>query len=276
VSIRLGGLDWLARYADLVRDADAQSGPRTGDRWRERAARFDRMSRRAGAGDAEIDALLRLVEPGDVVIDVGAGAGRHAVPLASRGAQVIAVEPSDAMRERLAARIADEQIGNLHIRGDAWPIAPPPAADVAYSAHVVYGVAEIGPFLEAMTAAARRRCALLLKLRAPSEAFDELFQVVHGVRRRARPAALEAFAALHQLGHQASLDVLEDSARALVFRDEEDDLREVALRLGLGSGEAGRARAREALARTCPRGDDGWIVGDAGPSAMVTWVGRGG
>lgn len=51
------------------------------------------------------DALARTVPPG--VLDVGAGAGRVAIPLAEQGHEVVCVEPSSGMRAALLARLAD-------------------------------------------------------------------------------------------------------------------------------------------------------------------------
>lgn len=51
------------------------------------------------------DTLARTLPPG--VLDVGAGSGRVAVPLAERGHEVVCVEPSSGMRAALLARLAD-------------------------------------------------------------------------------------------------------------------------------------------------------------------------
>jgi SAM-dependent methyltransferase len=44
--------------------------------------------------------------PGEVVLDVGAGTGRIALPLAERDVRVVCVEPSPAMREQLRTKLA--------------------------------------------------------------------------------------------------------------------------------------------------------------------------
>ena len=52
-------------------------------------------------GEEALDALLALAEPGDRWLDIGAGAGRYALPLALASREVIAVEPSASMRNAL-------------------------------------------------------------------------------------------------------------------------------------------------------------------------------
>ena len=49
-------------------------------------------------------------------LDVGAGSGALAIPAARAGAQVVATDISPAMIERLAWRVRDERLGNLHAR----------------------------------------------------------------------------------------------------------------------------------------------------------------
>lgn len=55
---------------------------------------------------AEIASLVRDLAPGSRVLDIGAGTGAVAVPLARMGFQVTALEPDAEMRSRLLARVA--------------------------------------------------------------------------------------------------------------------------------------------------------------------------
>src|SRR5262245_56756414 len=48
-----------------------------------------------------LDVLRSLVEVGETWLDIGAGGGRYALPLALMARKVIAVEPSDGMRSVL-------------------------------------------------------------------------------------------------------------------------------------------------------------------------------
>lgn len=270
MQVRAGDIDWVARYAQMVHAAEVRAAPRPADRWEGRAERFDKKSREElGA----LEGLATLVRPDDVVLDIGAGTGRHAFPLARRCARVVALEPSPSMREKLIARLAEERVANLEVRANNWPDVTVPIADVVFAAHVVYGVAEIAPFVATMTTHARRACALLLKLRAPADALAHVYEAVWGVSRPRRPAALEALAVLHQLGLAAELTLVEGSGRSMIFADTEEDLRELAHRVGVTPDRDGLHRVREALARVAERTGEGWLAGETGPTVCLCWEG---
>ncbi len=55
-----------------------------------------------------VDLLSSLAPPGGAVLDVGAGTGRFALPLARRGHWVRCVEPDPAMRTALVAKLCQE------------------------------------------------------------------------------------------------------------------------------------------------------------------------
>lgn len=59
------------------------------------------------AGAAELDALDLGLPQGALAIDLGAGFGMHAIPLARRGARVVAIDSSAALLEQLKKLAAD-------------------------------------------------------------------------------------------------------------------------------------------------------------------------
>lgn len=65
-----------------------------------------------------IDAVL---EPDQSVLEVGAGTGNYAIPVAARCSRVLAVESSEAMRERLLERLVREGVGNVETSTGCLP-----------------------------------------------------------------------------------------------------------------------------------------------------------
>ncbi len=144
------------------------------------------------ADDLTTERLTALVRPDDVVLDIGAGGGRYALPLARVVRQVIALDPSEGMHAVLAHGVAERGLANVHPIVARWPMADAaPTADVALIAHVGYDVEAIGPFLDAMEAAATRLCVAVLLDRPPPFAFDDLWPAVHGEPRASLPALPE-------------------------------------------------------------------------------------
>jgi cyclopropane fatty-acyl-phospholipid synthase-like methyltransferase len=56
----------------------------------------------------EIDFILSIMDlkPGDNILDIGCGAGRHSIELARRGFNVLGIDPSEAMVESAKERAA--------------------------------------------------------------------------------------------------------------------------------------------------------------------------
>ena len=60
--------------------------------------------------DPVLNALLGHVQPSDVWLDVGAGAGRFALPIARRAREVIALDPSPGMLAALRELAVEHQV----------------------------------------------------------------------------------------------------------------------------------------------------------------------
>jgi molybdenum cofactor cytidylyltransferase len=232
-----------------------------------------------------LDTLLRLVERGETWIDIGAGAGRYALPialaLAPSGGRVIALDASSGMLDALLELQAEHGIADIEVVETRWP--PPDgelgrfAADVALIAHVGYDIEAIGPFLDAMESVARRLCVAVLMERQPSSIADVCWPPVHGEVRVALPALPELVELLRARGREPTIDHLEREPRRFDTRDQlEGFLRR---QLWVEEGSAGDRRFRTAL--------DGLIVRDADgrvglrdqrplPIGIVTWRPRAG
>jgi SAM-dependent methyltransferase len=155
-----------------------------------------------------LEALRSLVRADDVVVDIGAGGGRYALPLALEVRQVVAIDPSEGMLRVLRDGMAEHSISNIKVVASRWPAEVEPG-DVALISHLGYDVEDIGPFLDAMESAARRLCvAVLLEQPPPTEA-DRLWPAIHGVERAALPALPQFLALLLARGRLFEVQLVE-------------------------------------------------------------------
>jgi SAM-dependent methyltransferase len=227
-----------------------------------------------------LDALISLASPDDRWLDIGAGAGRYALPLALRVKEVIAVEPSASMRNALRTGKEEHGIANLRIVAGAWPeilaeMGEPPIADVALIAHVGYDIGQIGPFLDAMERATARLCVAVLTDRSPASVADPFWPLVHGMERVPLPALPELSELLRARGRTTEIQRVERAPRTF---DSFDNLATF-LRRQLWITEDGdkEQRFREALSLMArERDDDGWTLATppVGLIGVLTWSPR--
>ena len=220
--------------------------------------------------DPVLRALLSLARPADTWLDIGAGAGRYALPLARSVAEVIALEPSPSMLDGLRAGITVHGVGNVRVVEGRWPDdAVGLAADVALIAHVGYDIEAIGPFLDAMERAAGRVCVAVLMERAPASVAESAWQAVHGEPRVALPALPEFLGVLLARGRLFEVTLLPPQPRRHPSRD---DARNV-LRRQLWVGTAGpKADALERVVAALRSDADGIVI-DPRPLriGIVSW-----
>src|SRR5579859_5284166 len=205
---RVAPIDYVQRWRQLVR-ARGDQGRRLdpqhdrADFWAGfRAERFRRMT--VEVQTAATDPFLDLVRPAitraTTILDVGAGAGRHALALAPMVARVTAVEPSPAMREQLAVGVGQLVVPNVMVVADGWPEAQVEPADIVICSHVVYFTEEIEPFLRRLTGVTRQRLYMVVRFEQRELAFLDLFEKVWGEPRCFEPTFVDLFGAACQLG----------------------------------------------------------------------------
>lgn len=166
-----------------------------------------------------LDLLRSLVRPGEAWLDIGAGGGRYALPLALLAREVVAVEPSEGMQSVLRQGMADHRLSNVRIVPARWPMAAAPTADVALIAHIGYDIEEIDSFLDAMEASARRLCVAVLVTPSPPQPAERFWPPIHGEARVPLPSLTEFLVLLLARGRLFDLRLYEREPLAHVERD---------------------------------------------------------
>lgn len=160
--------------------------------------------------DPSLDRLLALARPSDRWLDIGAGAGRFALPLALHVRSVVALDPSEGMLAALREQMDEHGIHNIELVHGRWPLETEPdggplEVDVALIAHLGYDVEEIGAFLDAMESAAGRLCVAVLSERVPAWLAEPFWPAIHGEERVALPALPEFLELLAARGRSYEL-----------------------------------------------------------------------
>jgi SAM-dependent methyltransferase len=194
-------VDWVERWKAVVADrATLASGHADSGYWDRRARSYARSTH------ARSDEFLQVVEPylgpRKTLIDVGAGTGRHATPLAERLEWVTAVEPSEGMRSHIPQR------ENMTVIASTWEDAEVAPADLVICSHVMYGVAEPVPFLEKLQKAARERVFVMMRETDLPHPAAELRKRLIGDSGPRLPRFSELFMLLLQIGVAADVDFI--------------------------------------------------------------------
>lgn len=233
--------------------------------------------------DPVLGELLKLTRPGDRWLDVGAGAGRFALPIAraleSSGGEVVALDASPSMLEALADMAEEHGIRNVRPVEARWPpedstsgaSAGPFSADAALIAHVAYDVAAIGPFLDALEAAARRLCVAVLMEHVPASAADPFWPAVHGEAREKLPALPEFVDLLRSRGRTPQVERVWSEARR--FESREAVAGFVRRQLWIDPDGPKELRFQAALDALALQEDGGWAIRGrpANDIGVVTW-----
>jgi methyltransferase family protein len=221
-----------------------------------------------------LDVLRSLVRPGETWLDIGAGGGRYALPLALHARTVIAIEPSESMRSVLREGMAEHGIANIDIAPTRWPMEAAPTADVALMAHIGYDIEEIGPFLDAMEAAARRLCVAVLVTPSPPHPAERFWPPIHGEARVSLPALTEFLVLLLARGRLFELRLSERDP--LTHADQDGPLRWLYQQLFIAPDtEKGRRLATLARQAVTIREGRWALAWDPVRLGIVTWRPRG-
>ena len=198
------------RWTEMVRAEHAQSDSMRkeeppADSWRALAQNFKADPRRTD--DVLVSHLRGMIASGQTILDVGAGGGKLALPLALDAQKVIAVEPSPSMCRVLREAAAEFDVQNVEVVEAGWLDAQVERADVAVCAHVLYVIQDIEAFVRKLEEHAGQVLVIMYQGPPQSQVYP-LWERVHGVPRLPLPSLPEFLEVLEQLGTKPKVDVV--------------------------------------------------------------------
>ena len=235
--------------------------------WYQRADAHSDFARRV------FDAVGPALDPCRDALDVGAGFGALALPLARRLEAVTALEPGPAMARALRRSAAEAGLANVTVIEAAWGETPVRPHDLVLCAHVGPLLAGDSPFLAEVGTVARRLVVFVRDLRAgPGDDkffYRELYPALLGRPYEHRCRADDTVAGLERLGIHPAVTPIE-YASDQPFDSLEEACDFWMIYMGLEGSEP-RAYLRRFLAERLERRSEEWIAPFRKRAAVIAW-----
>ncbi|MEX1336348.1 MAG: methyltransferase domain-containing protein [Candidatus Limnocylindrales bacterium] len=207
--------------------------------------------------DPAVNALLAIARSDETWLDIGAGGGRYALPLALHVRRVVAVEPSASMVAVLREGLAEHAIDEVEVIAAAWPVDRKVDADVALLAHVGYDIPEFGTFLDAAEAVVRR-VVVIMRTSGAARIDEVLWPHIHGEARRAYPMLPELRELLAARGVEPEVSLIERGSWG--YDSREQLLAAARTLLHLRHGSAKDRRLEQLVAERATERDGSWAI----------------
>jgi FkbM family methyltransferase len=232
--------DWKHLWHDLAekfRVLPKPSGGDVTDRWAKRAHSrgYNGERRKGDRDDPLMQFVLSRLQPGDTVLDIGAGIGRWSIPLAKVCKKVTALDVLPGMLEILRENAAAEKVTNIHpVVGD-WETVDVEPHDHVLSSHAVYISPDIVGYARKMERSAVEACYLVMRVPRHDGVIGELSRRIHGTFHDS-PNFIVGYNALLQVGIAGHV-IMEERGRQWHNESLDDALERAKRHLRLSTNE---------------------------------------
>ncbi len=222
--------------------------------------------------DPVLNALYAVLPSNATVLDVGGGAGRYALPLATRARHVTVVEPSADSVEMLKARAAEAGIANVTVINEPWEDAEAPSADLVLCSLVLHHVPDAGPFVDKLHRHATGSVVVVEMMETPGALEIPFYERVHGSAPTPLPGLPQVLGLLWAMDVYPDVSML-TAEPAVLDNDGAAALDQLRRRLGVEPGTEADDRLRAAADELLEETPEGLIVKGVRPrrTAVVSW-----
>jgi SAM-dependent methyltransferase len=268
------------RREQMDRQLAALGGP-PGDWWEGRAGLFTRgIDDAASTPPPGLEAIVERLERHHTVLDVGAGAGRYAVPLSRAVRHVTLVEPSPAMAQLAREQLERLDRGNWTLVEREWlEAADLDPASAVLLANVLNPHEDIEAWIDKALSLARGWLFIVHgSIPEVTPHMQRVATALHGEERVPQPGISHLIPALHNMDIYPDV-VMFERRFARSYADAVEAAREIASTLLIEPTEDALGRIRELIEPELRERPDGRVAPPAvtAPHALLIWrtAGRG-
>jgi SAM-dependent methyltransferase len=259
---------WIDLWRDMAEAFSMES--RQADVWKGRAKKFDAaVKRKASQPDPLRDFVLSKIDSGSTVLDIGAGTGSWALPLARIAGHVTAIEPSQAMAGVLQYNLQTEGLANVHIVHSRWEEAEVEPHDIALCSHGMYASPDLLGFVRKMEQKAIKLRFLLMRVPSHDGVLGEIARRLYG-HSHDSPNFVVAYNALLSAGICASA-MVEPTMRPWTNDSLDAALQRVRDHLRLGDDHSWDEQIRSLLEEKLELRKGLYYWPDGMRSALIWW-----
>ena len=222
--------------------------------------------------DAALNALFAALGSGSEVLDVGGGAGRYALPLATRARRVTVIDQSEDSLELLNTRAEEAGITNITVINEPWEDVQAQQADMVLCSLVLHHVSEVVPFVSKLQDHAKDRVVMLEMVETPGAVDRPFFERVYGSTPSNLPGLAKVMEVLWAMDIYPDLEMIAPEP-VILAPDRDAALEHMQRRLGVEEGSPEDERLRAAADELLEETPDGITVRGVAPrrQAVITW-----
>ncbi|MCL0042291.1 class I SAM-dependent methyltransferase [Thermodesulfovibrionales bacterium] len=178
-----------------------------------------------------LEKVQRHLNENSTVLDIGAGTGAFALPLAQLVKAVTVVEPSVEMLARLRRKMDTNTIRIINKRWEDVDIEEIGRHDLVLAAHSLYGTVDIETALKKMLSAAKTQVCLVIGV-GTVDFYADVWRRFKGEEFHSSPSFIHLYNLLYELGLAANVEMVQ-TVRDQVYLNLEQAVKHWRVRLDI-------------------------------------------